>query len=245
MKYLRMLLASVSLIAMTALFVIPGAAVCAWLDWLPRAQLVPAILAGEFIAIGAIAVSVLLCGRLYCSLVCPLGIAQDLSRRVFRLCRLGGTVLPPAFPVVRWIVLALFVAGAFFGFAGFIAPYGIFGRFLSAGVMRFGEPPVLVVVWAIALFAFILGMTSLRARWWCNQICPVGTLLGFGSRFAFFRVRIDRSKCVACGLCAGACDKGAIVRTGKEMKVDPSLCVTCMNCKGSCTRGALRFKEIA
>ena len=238
MKYIRITLAGLSLIAMTLLFVVPGVGLCAWIGWLPKAQLVPAIMAGEVIALAAIAVSVAFCGRLYCSVVCPLGVAQDVARFTVGKLKMGNGKLKIV-SGVRYAILALFVIGAFFGFAGIIAPYGIFGRFLSAGVMRFGEPPLPVVIWAIALFVFILAMTAFRARWWCNQVCPVGTFLGLFSRFALFRVRIDEAKCVGCGLCAKACEKGAIVKDGKKMKVDYSKCVSCFNCRGVCKKEAV------
>ena len=235
---IRMVSAGLSLAAMTLLFVLPGAEFCAWLGWLPRAQFIPAVMAGETIVIIAIAVSVVLCGRLYCSVVCPLGIAQDLARRLFGKLKIGNVKISSS---VRYLILALFVVGMFFGFTGFIAPYGIFGRFLSVGVMRFGEPPISMIVWAIALFLFILVMTLFRARWWCNQVCPVGAFLGLFSRFALFRVRIDGKKCVGCGLCSKACEKGAIVKDGAKVKIDHSKCVACFNCRSVCKKELLHW----
>ena len=149
-------------------------------------------------------------------------------------------------PIVGWVryaVLAVFVIGAILGFTGLIAPYGIFVRFLTVGVMREGDPSVALVVWALALFAFVLVMALFRARWWCNQVCPVGTFLGLFSRFAVFRPRIDGVKCVKCGLCAKACDKGAIrVRDDKSVAIDHSKCVVCLDCKGSCRKEALKWR---
>lgn len=246
MKYIRIVLAGASLVAMTLLFVMPAAAFCRYVGWLPRAQLVPAIMAGEVIALVAIVVSLALLGRVYCAVVCPLGIAQDLARWVFRVTRIARLVqmgpMGRMGRIARYVILVLFVGGIFLGFTGLIAPYGIFGRFLSAGVMRVGEPPTLIVIWAISLFAVILLMTVFRARWWCGQVCPVGTFLGLFSRFALFRVRIDASKCVKCRLCAKICDKGAIVKDEAGMKVDHSLCTACLNCKGTCRKEALTWR---
>ena len=239
-SWCRLLVALFSLAAMTLVFVMPVAWVSTWCGWLPRAQLLPAIMAGELLALVLIAMSVALFGRLYCAIVCPLGIAQDVARLPFKFLHVKGLRIVAW---VRYVILAAFIIGAIFGFTGIIAPYGIFGRFLGTAVMRIGDPPVAVVVWAAGLFAFVLVMTVFRARWWCNQVCPVGTFLGLFSRFAVFRPRIDGGKCVKCGLCARACDKGALqVRDDRSVSIDHSKCVVCFDCKGSCRKEALEWR---
>ena len=241
--FVRRLVAWCSLAAMVGVFVVPAVGVR--VGWLTRVQLVPAILAGAVLELTALAVLIALFGRLYCSVICPLGIAQDLVRDCF------GWVLPrrPSLAssawvrAVRWTVFAVFAAGLGFGLTGLVEPYGIFGRFLAAGVRRVGAPTVLVIVWSVGLFALILGLSLVRARWWCNLICPVGTLLGAVNRWAVFHVRIDGKACVRCGQCARRCDKGALaVRPDKTVSVDPSLCVDCFACVGSCRKGALQWR---
>lgn len=244
-RRVRITVAAVSLAAMTALFVIPCADIARLFGWLPSIQLVPAVMSGSIAALIAIAVSVALFGRLHCSVVCPLGIAQD----VVRLCL--GWALPhkAVFPIrrlasiARLVVLGLFLLGAAFGFAGLIEPYGVFGRFVSICVCRVGEPTCAVTLWGAALFVFVMAMSLVRARWWCNRVCPVGTFLGLFSRLAVFRVRIDESKCVKCGLCATRCDKGALaVRDDKSIAVDAESCVACFDCVGSCRKEALTWR---
>lgn len=247
MKLIRIVVAALSLAAMTLALVAPSAAFCIWLGWLPRTQLVPAIMAGEVVALVVLALLVALCGRLYCAVVCPLGISQDAVRGAAKLLRLarGGKVRKrrgKATAIVRYSLLALFAAAVFLGFTGLIEPYGIFGRFLNLGVLRLGGPGATVVVWAVSLFAIIVFVSVFRARWWCNVVCPVGAFLGLFSRFAFFRVRIDDSKCVGCGICSRVCDKGAIVIDGGKAKVDATSCVACFDCKGACGKEALKWR---
>lgn len=245
MKWIRIALAALSLAGMTLLLVVPGVTFAAGLGWLPRAQLVPAVMAGETVVLGAILLSVLLCGRVYCAVVCPLGIAQDVARASMKALRLGRPVskAPTNSRAVRIVILILFAVGAVFGFTGLIAPYGMFGRFVKIGILRGGDPSPVLVAWSLLPVVAILALTALEARWWCNQVCPVGTLLGFLSRFAFFRVRIDAAKCVKCGLCARACEKGVFSQErDRTVAVDGTKCVCCFACSGVCRKGALTWR---
>lgn len=245
MKYalVRRLLALCSLSAMVGVFVVPAAGV--YVGWLTRVQLVPAILAGAVFELTALAVLIALFGRLYCSVVCPLGIAQDLVRDCVGWALPRKPSLAPSawVRVVRWTVFAVFAAGLGLGLTGLIEPYGIFGRFLTSGVRRVGAPTALVLVWSVGLFVLILGLSLLRARWWCNRVCPVGTLLGLVNRWAVFHVRVDGKACVKCGQCARRCDKGALaVQPDQAIAVDPSLCVDCFDCVGACRKGAVKWR---
>ena len=244
-RWLRQAVTLAALTAMIGLFVCPTVACFEAFGWLPRIQLVPVVAAGSGLVLVGIAVSVALCGRLYCSVVCPLGLAQDLVRFCFGwfLPRKAARPIPRRAVATRLGLLGLFAAGAAFGFTGLLAPYGIFGRFMSLCVRRAGEPAVAVTLWAVLLFAFVMAMSLVRARWWCNRVCPVGTFLGLFSRFAVFRVRIDAAKCVKCGLCAKRCDKGALaVREDKSIAVDAASCVACFDCAGSCRKEALTWR---
>jgi len=217
-----------------------------WLEVWSKIQLVPAIGAGAVLVLLAIAVSVALFGRIYCSVICPLGILQWLFRFVLTGCgfRRKGLPRPLAVsPRTLWTIrlgfLALFVVSASFGLVAWLAPYGIFGRTALAFFGTAPFPVALKVVIGVQI-AFILLATLYRSRFWCNTVCPVGTFLGLFSRFALFRVRIDRSKCINCNLCVRACQNGCI-SADKEKTIDHSRCVTCFGCVRSCKKGALKW----
>ena len=57
----------------------------AWLAPLAKTQLVPALLAANVAVAGAILLVTLLVGRVYCGVLCPLGLLQDLGNRVGRV----------------------------------------------------------------------------------------------------------------------------------------------------------------
>ena len=93
----------------------------------------------------------------------------------------------------------------------------------------------------IGLLTFlVLGFLAWKyGRTWCNTICPVGTLLGFLSRFSLFKVRIDTEKCNHCGLCATKCKASCI--NSPEQTIDYSRCVDCFDCLGECRQNALSY----
>jgi ferredoxin-type protein NapF len=93
----------------------------------------------------------------------------------------------------------------------------------------------------VAIVSFIIvGIMAWRnGRAYCNNICPVGTVLGFLSRFSFFKIRIATTSCNNCGLCERACKSSCI--DSKNQYIDYSRCVACMNCLNMCKKQALTY----
>lgn len=96
-------------------------------------------------------------------------------------------------------------------------------------------------VLGVALLTFVvLSVLAWRnGRTYCNTICPVGTLLGFLSRYAWLKPVVDTSKCVNCNLCERNC-KASCIHI-KEHKIDYSRCVACMNCIDKCPKKAIHY----
>lgn len=152
-------------------------------------QIVPAAIAFDVAALAFFAVLAMLWGRLYCEIICPLGIVQNLIRWIFRKkVRRVCSRLPesPRQRMVRWSVFALFMVVGLSGLSFmWLDPYGIFGR----GVTMSG-----------VLFLVVLALSAVgKGRFWCNWICPVGTLLQLISRFSVFKDKFD--KCDHCEEC--------------------------------------------
>lgn len=271
LRWIRILIAAVSLASMTALFVFPLRRVVSCFGWLPEIQLASAIAVGSLITIIAILIFTVLFGRVYCSIICPLGIAQDWFRYIFTLGFIQKQCRSRVYGIsdkklwtIRLGFLMVFVIMVFCGLTAVLEPYGIFGRIatfarefvgwfaqcpgITGRAGRFalrhhigGDMMLPVRISAVILHGILIfGATIFRSRWWCNTVCPVGTVLGVISRWSVFRARIDPEKCVGCGLCAKSCEKGAIV-SGSPARVDNSRCVVCLKCAGTCKKGALKW----
>ena len=112
LRKIRRTLAVLFFACITLLFLDFTGTLHAWLGWMARVQFLPAVLALNVGVVAALAVLTLLFGRVYCSVVCPLGVFQDL------VAWLGGRGKRRKYrfsysPARRWLrcgTLALFVA---------------------------------------------------------------------------------------------------------------------------------------
>ena len=84
LKKIRVLIASIFFILLTFLFLDFTGTLHQWFGWMAKTQLIPAILAVNIAVIVSLAILTLVFGRVYCSVICPLGILQDGISRVSR-----------------------------------------------------------------------------------------------------------------------------------------------------------------
>ncbi len=238
-----------------------------WFGWLAKIQFLPALLALNIGIVLALIVLTFALGRIYCSVICPLGVFQDAISWIAGKRKKNRFVYSTAISWLRYGILALFIIALIAGIGSFVqllAPYSSYGRIASnlfAPLYQWGNN--LLAYWAermdsyafysvdvwmkgtltlgIAVVTFvILAILAWRSgRTYCNTICPVGTLLGFLSKYSFFKPVIDTEKCNGCGLCARNCKASCI--NSKEHKIDYSRCVTCMDCIGKCKQGAIKY----
>ena len=81
MKRLRQISAAVCFTLVTLLFLDFTGAIHLWLGWLAKIQFFPAVLALNAGVIVFLVLLTLVFGRVYCSVICPLGVFQDLAAR--------------------------------------------------------------------------------------------------------------------------------------------------------------------
>ena len=100
-----------------------------------------------------------------------------------------------------------------------------------------GSLPVFIA--AVAMFVLICILAYTGGRTWCNNICPVGTVLGLVSRYSLFGPVIDSGKCRGCKLCGKQCKSSCIDM--EHHQIDYSRCVDCMDCLDICNEGAIQY----
>lgn len=267
LRKIRIIAALLFFVAVTALFLDFTGTIHAWLGWTAKVQFLPAVLALNVGVVAALVVLTLLFGRLYCSVICPLGVMQDLFAWLGKRAKKNRYSYSPERRWLRYGMLALFVvllAAHVGSVAALIAPYSAYGRIaqnLLAPLWGWGNNLLAYLaeradsyafyttdVWlrsgatlAVALVTLVVvGFLAWRGgRTWCNTVCPVGTVLGFLSRYSLFRPVIDTSKCNGCGLCARNCKAACI--DNKNHRIDYSRCVACMDCLDRCHKGAIAY----
>ena len=238
LKKIRIALAAIFFIGITLLLAGIGGQ---WWGWMAKLQFLPSLLAGNFIVIAALCLLTFVFGRIYCSVICPLGVLQDLaiwlSRVTNRKKKFGWR---KEHRILRYLAWAAYVAVLVAGVQAIVAlfaPYSAYGRIVRSILAPAQGWLVPVVAGCTLVILVVLAWT--QGREYCNSFCPVGTTLSFFSRFALFRPLLDQEMCVSCGSCGKACKSHCI--DTKNKKIDYSRCVDCFDCIGACKRGGVKY----
>ncbi|MCR4570071.1 MAG: 4Fe-4S dicluster domain-containing protein [Bacteroidales bacterium] len=272
LKKLRVVLALVFWVGITLLLLDFSGALHHWLGWMAKLQFLPAVLALNVGVIVFLVLLTLIFGRVYCSVLCPLGVFQDAVSHLGTRKSKAPYKYRKELKWLRYGVWVLFVIALILGvqvFVAILAPYSAYGRMVQnllqplylwgnnlfatlaerAGSYAFYPREV----WMRSLPTFIIAAVTLvvivvlsfkGGRTYCNSICPVGTTLSFLSRFAAFRPVIDTEKCKKCKSCEIHCKAQCISIGKEEQKIDYSRCVDCFNCLDTCKFGGLKYRYV-
>jgi ferredoxin len=129
---------------------------------------------------------------------------------------------------------------------GWVGLYHVVGERRDAvapayNLLRDNLLPFRDTLYPLALFsaAILLGIIALErfeTRNWCRNICPLGTLLGWLSRFSLFS-RVPTELCSDCGQCRELCPTGF-----DQDKLNKEECVLCMQCREGCPHDRITFR---
>ena len=234
-------------------------------------QLIPAILSLNVILLGILLVLGLFFGRIYCSVICPLGVLQDVlswKSKFFRKKRkkIRYDYSPPQ-NIIRYSILALTLIVFLFGSSFLIVlldPYSTFGRIAS----QLFRP---LAIWGNNGIAYALSGMGNYTFYKVEQVSFVPLAFGVAIFFFFLITQMSwlrgRSYCNTicpvgttlgllskisifhisidesnCTSCK-ACEKQCKSQCidSATMKVDDSRCVTCFNCLSACKKGGIKY----
>ena len=269
LRKIRISLAVVFYTLITLLFLDFTGTIHTYFGWMADIQFVPALLALNVGVVVALLVLTFLFGRVYCSVICPLGVMQDVVAFFGKKSKKNRYSFSPELKWLRYSVLVIFLVTVLAPGVGFIAhlvaPYSAYGRIatnLFAPVYQFGNNILAYIaeragsyafytvdIWVKSLTTFMIAVVTLGliavlawrgGRTWCNTVCPVGTILGFFAKYSLYKPVIDTTKCNSCGLCGRNCKASCI--NSKEHAIDYSRCVACFDCIDKCNKGAISYK---
>ncbi len=267
LRKIRIILATVMFLGIMWLFLDFTGTARQWVSWMPKIQFLEAVLALNVVVIAALILLTLIFGRMYCSVICPLGVMQDIIAWFGKKARKNRYSFSKEVKWLRYPMLLLFIIALVAGVGvvfQLLAPYSAFGR-IATNLLQplyIGGNNMLATiaeasdsylfyhheVWMRSLVSLIIAAATFgilfllawrNGRTWCNTICPVGTVLSFFSRFSWLKIHFDNDKCRNCSLCSKNCKSACI--DFKNHTVDYSRCVVCGNCIESCKFGALKY----
>lgn len=271
LQKIRIILASLFWVGITALMLDFTGVLHTYLGWMAKIQFMPAVLAGNFIVIAALAVLTLLFGRVYCSVICPLGITQDLVYK-FSMMRSKKAKFrfkySPAKNWLRYGMLAIFVLLLVLGLgsiAALIEPYSAFGRIVSnlfAPIYQLGNNLLALIdnhfnsytfyskdVWIKSLPTFAVAVATLIA---IVVLALKGgrtwcnTICPVGTTLGLlsrFSLFGPMIDESKCVNC-GMCARGCkgSCIDAKNHRIDHSRCVDCMDCIDNCNSKAIKYR---
>lgn len=270
LRKIRIILAALFFAGITLLFLDVTGTIHQWLGWMAKIQLLPAVLALNVVITAVLLVITLLIGRVYCSVICPLGVMQDIiswiSGKRGKKYRFRFSY-SPAKKFLRYFVLGLFIAMMFLGanqIAALVAPYSAYGRIASnllAPLYQWGNNLLAWIAERADSYAFYSTEVWIRSAMtlavsaitfaviaflsWKHGRTWCNSICPVGSFLGLiskFSIFAPVIDTEKCRSC-GLCGrqcKASCINMEKH-EIDYSRCVACMDCIDTCKDGAIHF----
>ena len=201
-----------------------------------------------YYVVGIILLFGILLGRVICGVLCPFGLIQELLYKIKtpKLKKNRFTRVLSYFKYVLLVFLVVIVPVLYGlrnvplpGFCKYVCPAGtIEGAFgLLSNKINEGELARLgpLFTWKFAITVSVIVGAVFIYRVFCRFICPLGALYGFFNKFAILGIKLEKPKCVDCGLCISKC-KMDIREVGDHE------CISCGDCVDICPTKAISWR---
>ncbi|MBQ7420709.1 MAG: 4Fe-4S binding protein, partial [Prevotella sp.] len=131
LRKIRITFATLFFVGITLLFLDFTGTLHRWLDWMARIQFLPALLALNIIVVVLLVLLTLVFGRVYCSIICPLGVMQDVIAWLHGRYKKNQYAYSKSITWLRYTILGIFVFALLLGtgsIVALLAPYSSYGR---------------------------------------------------------------------------------------------------------------------
>ncbi len=204
---------------------------------------IPFGMLGFFFLVGS------LLGRFVCGWLCPFGLVQDLLHKIPFFHKRKRLPLHHILKFGKYAALLLFVCiGSVFLFGGF-AKVPAFCKYICPSGTLFGAVPLLAAnkllrsqvgglfFWKLGVLLFLLLLSVMVYRPFCQYLCPLGAVYGLFNRFSLVQIHWDKQLCISCGACEKACPVALSV---SQISHSPE-CIRCGKCIEACPKNCLHF----
>lgn len=184
-------------------------------------------------------------GRMICGWLCPFGFIQELLYKI-KTPKLKKGPVTRILSFFKYVILVFFVFIVPIMYAFRDTPLPAFCKYICpAGTLEGGIGLLSnsvnesyfsmlgpLFTWKFALMVSILTACIFIFRMFCRFICPLGALYGLFNRISFFGVKVEKPKCVNCGLCVNNCKMDI-------RHVGDAECISCGECVDVCPTKAI------
>ena len=248
LKGLRVLLAALFFIPILLFFLDFTNKMPVYMHKLLHIQLIPAILGGMYGIVAVLLVLTLLFGRIYCSVICPAGVLQDIINRLFCIGKKKKKGIRrfkhhQAANRLRYVLLAATGITAVLGFSGLCLlsdPYSNFGR-IATNLFR---PAAMWGNNVLAGWLMERGNYSLF-HVTASTVSVAGLLAAVIALVVFIVMAVSRGRL----FCNTLCPAGALLSLVSRysffrISFDKKACTHCGNCEHTCKAEAIDAQKL-
>ncbi|MGN1103740.1 MAG: 4Fe-4S binding protein, partial [Candidatus Coproplasma sp.] len=197
----------------------------------------PAYIFGILILFG------LLLGRVICGFLCPFGLIQELLYKI-KTPKLRKSRFTRIASYFKYILLIIVIAipliySGIPVFCKYICPAGTLEGAVSllANIENSGFYGMLgyLFSWKFCVLLVVIVASVFIYRFLCRFICPLGAIYSLFCKISLLGVKLDKDKCINCGLCIQGC-KMDIKHVGDHE------CIQCGECISVCPVQAISWK---